>query len=615
MGFLNKIKISTRLYLAFGILFAFVFTSNTISPLMTSRIGKRMQATQIAIKQSVILGDVNVYRFKIRANTLEVLSQEAALNPKEYLTKVLNARNNLWTEIERLRAEMLEMLGGIENLNEEFTFLENSYRAWIKSYTEMEELIPLLRDSKSTQEFQGHLAIYKEYYEIMVPISETFGDNLVLIQNKTIENGNQSVTTNLAAVKLIIILVTIFSSIFLPLTLIVSILIARSINKPMARLVKVNETLATGNLVKPIDADFFEFKDEIGQIVQSKNKFIEATKRMLGLVKEEAETLEDTGENLVSTMTQTASAINEITSNTENINKMTVNQSASVTETHATIESIKNQVEALDSLITDQSAAVAQSSSAIEQMVSNIQSITEILNKNNTTMESLIKASDIGKEGVLSVSEIINNIEKDSDGLLEASSVIQSIASQTNLLAMNAAIEAAHAGEAGKGFAVVADEIRKLAENSSTQAKSISTVLKKVKEMIEEGALASKNTENEFNQILVFLNQVKDQERIIRDSMQEQSSGSKEVLQAIQQINNITMKVQDGSTMMSQGANEVLVEMNNLSDMTVELKTGMAEAARASVEVNQAVQALQKIADQNRSIIDKLKRELGQFTI
>ena len=197
---------------------------------------------------------------------------------------------------------------------------------------------------------------------------------------------------------------------------------------------------------------------------------------------------------LASDMTETASAVHEISANIDGVKQQTLTQAASVTETAATIEEIVRTIKQLNNSIETQAASVVQSTASVEQMVTNITSIGQTLNKTDDVIQSLTAATSDGKATLVNSNNVTQKIAEESGSLIEASSVIQHIASQTNLLAMNAAIEAAHAGEAGKGFAVVAEEMRKL------------------------DALT----------------------RLITDSMNEMASGAVQINKAVQEVNEIT---------------------------------------------------------------------------
>jgi methyl-accepting chemotaxis protein len=355
--------------------------------------------------------------------------------------------------------------------------------------------------------------------------------------------------------------------------------------------------------------------DEIGEMGTYFNQTMEKIQNLVKAIKNQTVTLSDIGTELASNMTETAAAINEITSNIQSIKGQVVNQSASVTETSSTMEQITLNLGKLNGLVEKQTANVSQSSSAVEEMLANIQSVTQTLVKNGANVKELADASEVGRNGLQDVAADIQQIARESEGLLEINAVMENIASQTNLLSMNAAIEAAHAGEAGKGFAVVADEIRKLAESSGEQSKTISTVLKKIKDSIDKITRSTDAVLNKFEAIDSGVKTVSDQEENIRNAMEEQSAGSQQILEAISQLNEVTQLVKASSKEMLEGSREVINESKNLSNVTQELENGMNEMATGAEQINTAVNRVNEISVENKSNIDVLVSEVGKFKV
>jgi methyl-accepting chemotaxis protein len=355
--------------------------------------------------------------------------------------------------------------------------------------------------------------------------------------------------------------------------------------------------------------------DEIADLARYFNLTLEKIKNLVKTIKQETVVLFDIGNELSSNMTQTASAINEITANIQSIKGRVINQSASVTETNATMEQITTSIDQLNRYIENQSASVSESSSAIEEMLANIQSVAQTLHKNAKNVKELTESSEVGRSGLQDVATDIQEILRESEGLLEINQVMENIASQTNLLSMNAAIEAAHAGEAGKGFAVVADEIRKLAESSSEQSKIISTVLKKIKGSIDKISSATDVVLNKFETIDTGVKTVADQEESSRNAMEEQGEGSKQILEAIGQLNDITQQVKDKSTEMLEGSKEVIAEGKNMENATQEITGGMNEMAAGSEQINTAVTEVNGISIKNRDNINLLVKEVSKFKV
>ena len=394
--------------------------------------------------------------------------------------------------------------------------------------------------------------------------------------------------------------------------LIIVYFMARAIVKPIQNAVFALRDIAQGEgdltVRLPVQGN-----DEITDMAKYFNETIKKIGTSVQAVGSNSISMEEIGDELASNMTETASAVNEISANIDGVKQQALTQAASVTETASTVEEIVRTIKQLNASIEVQASSVAQSSASVEQMVANIASIGQTLGKTDVVIKDLTSATNDGKATLVTSNTVTQKIAEESGSLMEASSVIQHIASQTNLLAMNAAIEAAHAGEAGKGFAVVADEIRKLAEDSAMQGKTITATLKTLSGEIETLSASSKTVEEKFNTIFTLAEQVKEMSTILTESMREQENGSKEVLTAIQNINMVTVEVQSGSEEMLKGGEGVAQEMRKLDDLTRIITDSMNEMAAGAVQINNAIQEVREITQKNKQSIKNLAQEVSKF--
>ena len=396
------------------------------------------------------------------------------------------------------------------------------------------------------------------------------------------------------------------------LAVVIIYFVTRTIIKPIQRAVYALKNIAQGEGDLTVRLPVIG-NDEITDMSEYFNETIAKIGASIQVVGTNSKIMEGVGNELASNMTETASAVNEISVNIDGVKQQALTQAASVTETAATVEEIVRTIKQLNTSIEMQTASVAQSSSSVEEMVANIASIGQTLSKTDDVINNLTVATDDGKATLVTSNTVTQKIAEESGSLMEASSVIQHIASQTNLLAMNAAIEAAHAGESGKGFAVVADEIRKLAEESSVQGKTITTTLKTLSGEIDTLSTSSKTVEEKFNIIFNLAEQVKEMSNRLTESMREQEHGSKEVLTAIKNINMITTEVQAGSEEMLKGGEGVAEEMRKLDNLTRVITDSMNEMASGVMQINNTVQDVREITQKNKRSIENLANEVSKF--
>ncbi len=196
----------------------------------------------------------------------------------------------------------------------------------------------------------------------------------------------------------------------------------------------------------------------------------------------------------------------------------------------------------LSSRTEQQAAAIEQTAASMEQLTATVKQNADNAHHASKLAEDASGKASRGGQMVSGVVKTMGNISSSSKKISEITAVINSIAFQTNILALNAAVEAARAGEQGRGFAVVASEVRTLASRSANAAKEIEGLINESVSLIDQGSGEVVAAGNTMNEIVEAVKRVTDIMLEIAAASDEQSRGIVQVSQAISEMDKVTQQ-------------------------------------------------------------------------
>ena len=192
---------------------------------------------------------------------------------------------------------------------------------------------------------------------------------------------------------------------------------------------------------------------------------------------------------------------------------------------------------------TEQAASSLQeTASATAQLNGTVNQAADSARTANQLAASASSVAQRGGEVVSQVVATMNEINTSSKKIADIIGVIDGIAFQTNILALNAAVEAARAGEQGRGFAVVAGEVRSLAQRSAEAAREIKALIGTSVDRVEAGSRQVQEAGSTMREIVASVQRVTDIIGEISAATTEQSSGIGQVNGAVVRLDQMTQQ-------------------------------------------------------------------------
>lgn len=373
---------------------------------------------------------------------------------------------------------------------------------------------------------------------------------------------------------------TIGSIVFLGISIVITLLIAKSIATPIKTAADYLNTVAIGDFTGTVPSNLLKMKDETGVLANAIDAMQGSIKNIIEEVVEESSNVGQMLIDINKNMEQLNQSIEGISATTEELSAGTEETAASTEEMNATSTEIEKAIESTAMKAQEGAITAGNVSKMSEEMkkkaISSKEDAVEIYGRTKSDLQTAIEQS-----------KAVDQINELSEAILE-------ITSQTNLLALNAAIEAARAGEAGRGFAVVADEIRKLAEGSKNSVSRIQEVTKIILEAVN--ALSSRSIE-----IMEFIDQ-----KVLNDY--------DDLVNTSEQYSQNSLSINDMITDFSATSEELLASMQNMVKAIEEISSAANEEAQGATNIAQEASVITQMSD-NAMKLAKTAKEKSDLLI
>ncbi|NGZ73922.1 HAMP domain-containing methyl-accepting chemotaxis protein [Saccharibacillus alkalitolerans] len=516
---------------------------------------------------------------------------------------LLGTMNGEISDVERLVLNMI-----VENRSSQFTLIQKEYTELLVKIEQKRELYEqLIRSDEEKQLYDKFSENYEAFIAALPPLIQAAQNNrtedardmhreaygawntanstimeLIALDNRQAGGMSQETVDKSAIATKIVIG---FGGIAIVLAALIALLLGRMISRPLKRIQKAAEQIASGDLTG--EAVRVRSRDELGALASSFNAMTLSLRDLVESVAASSELVAASSEQLTASAEQNKVASEQIAATVQETAAGTVRQvDIAETSAHAMQEMSSG---------AEQIAAKAQavSSSALEA--------SHKSQSGNEAIRQAIGQMDSIRDSVASMSGVVKELGARSGEIGMITSEITAISSQTNLLALNAAIEAARAGDAGRGFAVVADEVRKLAEQSSESAKRITELVSLIQSDTNSAIEAAETNDREVHKGIELVSAAGD--------------AFENILEAVGQVASDIEEVSAGAEEMSASTSEILHYVQQSSTIAGEASSGMTEVSAAT---QQQLASIEEIASSSGSLsktAEQLYSNVSRFKI
>ncbi|HKX44178.1 MAG TPA: methyl-accepting chemotaxis protein [Burkholderiaceae bacterium] len=483
---MDKLKVSTRLSLGFGILVLLMLIMGATSLI---KVGAVQQSLKLVVNDRVpkvelindIKGDVNQIARSMR--NMVILTDAADI--KKELAKVDAARDANAQRLETLRPQITTdkgkaALAKVVEARGRYAPLQGQFTGLVAAGKSEDAKVMLISEVRPAQQ---------AYFAAL--------DDFLKFQSELMKQSADEAEAQVAGMTLAI---WVLGAIVVAVGVLTAALIVRNLSRQLGgepgAAADLARAVAQGDLTARVDLRPGDSTSLMANLLEMQSSLV----KVVSHVRQNSESV--------------AAASSQISQGNNDLSQRTEEQASALEETAASME---------------------QLGSTVKQNADNARQANQLA----------LGASTVAIKGGEVVSQVVDTMKGINDSskkIADIIGVIDGIAFQTNILALNAAVEAARAGEQGRGFAVVATEVRNLAQRSAEAAKQIKALITASVERVEQGSALVDQAGATMAEIVGSIKRVTDIMGEISAASAEQSAGVSQVAGAVGQMDQVTQQ-------------------------------------------------------------------------